>query len=166
MNEQYEIKRTQTMVSIALMTALIASITMFVKIPLPYGYLNLGDFVIMVAAVILPFRGAMFAAGIGSAMADLMSGYPQYAIFTLFIKAFEVVIIFLLRKHIDTPKRALPFGMAALMMVVSYATIDAFLVGNIQYFFVSALQNAAQGIISAGMMVLLYPRIKHIKKYL
>ncbi|WZU02867.1 ECF transporter S component [Erysipelothrix sp. D19-032] len=91
--------------------AVITTTTMIVKIPVPlYGYMNLGDAMIMLSVILLPVRGALFAAGVGSAIADIFLGYPQYALFTLFIKAFEVVIILLLKRFLSTKKYAVPFS--------------------------------------------------------
>ncbi len=72
----------------SLLAALACLMTMFVKIPLPLGgYVHLGDAVVLLCGWMLgPFYGAA-AAGIGSMFADLFSGYPQYAVFTLIIKA-------------------------------------------------------------------------------
>ncbi len=69
-----------------LFTALIACATL-IRLPVPAtnGYVNLGDGVIFAAAALLgPF--AAVAGGVGSALADLLSGYSHYALITLFIK--------------------------------------------------------------------------------
>ena len=60
--------------------------TMFIRIPLPLGYVNLGDaFVLLSVFVLGPVCGTI-TAGIGSAFADLL-GYITYAPGTLIIKA-------------------------------------------------------------------------------
>ena len=67
-----------------LLTALIAALTAYVRISIPGGYVNPGDAAIALAAVLLgPY--AAIPAALGSMLADLL-GYPQYAVFTLFIK--------------------------------------------------------------------------------
>ena len=54
-------------------------------IPTAIGHINLGDLVILVSAYILgPF--AFVPAAIRSTLADLLAGYPQYAIATFLIK--------------------------------------------------------------------------------
>ncbi|MCR5341516.1 MAG: ECF transporter S component [Saccharofermentans sp.] len=54
-------------------------------IPTAIGHINLGDLVILVSAYILgPF--AFVPAAIGSTLADLLAGYPQYAVATFIIK--------------------------------------------------------------------------------
>lgn len=54
-------------------------------IPTAIGHINLGDLVILVSSYILgPF--AFVPAAIGSTLADLLAGYPQYAVATFIIK--------------------------------------------------------------------------------
>ena len=70
---------TQKLVLASLLAALIFLATTFFKIPSPFkGYINLGDCVIIITAWILTPRYSFFAAGIGSALADLISGFVIY----------------------------------------------------------------------------------------
>lgn len=72
----------------AVMTALVCVMTLSVKIPSPTkGYLNLGDcFVLLSGWLLGPVYGTL-AGGIGSALADLIAGYPVYIPGTFLIKA-------------------------------------------------------------------------------
>ncbi len=72
----------------ALFAALTCVTTMLIKIPTPtFGYIHPGDGMVLLCGVLLgPFAGAV-AAGIGSMLADLFSGYVSYAAGTLVIKA-------------------------------------------------------------------------------
>lgn len=68
-----------------LLTALIAAVTAYVKIAIPGGYFHPGDGAIALAAALLgPY--AAIPAALGSALADALSGYPQYLLYTLVIK--------------------------------------------------------------------------------
>ncbi len=76
---------------IALLTSLTAVVTMAVNIPLPHvkGYINIGDSIILLTGLLLgPGAGAVVG-GIGSALADLILGYPHWAGWTLVIKGIE-----------------------------------------------------------------------------
>ena len=78
---------TQKMVIAALLAALTCVATMIIKIPSPLkGYMNLGDCVVLVAGWMLSPLYGFLAAGIGSALADLFSGYVVYAPVTFAIK--------------------------------------------------------------------------------
>lgn len=63
--------------------------TSMIKIPISvgWGYVHLGDSVVMLAGMLLgPVFGAI-AAGLGSALADITGGYAHYALPTLLVKA-------------------------------------------------------------------------------
>lgn len=81
-------KSTFRIVTTALLAALVCVATMFIRVPSPTGgYVNLGDGIVLLSAFLLgPVYGAL-AAGIGSMLADILAGYPAYAIGTLIIKA-------------------------------------------------------------------------------
>lgn len=72
----------------ALFTALCLVATMVIRIPSPTGgYIHPGDCVVLLSAFFLgPVWGAV-ASGIGSALADVLSGYIIYAPATFIIKA-------------------------------------------------------------------------------
>ena len=80
--------KTKMFVRAALFAALAAVATMVIAIPLPGGgYANLGDAVVLLAAFFLPVPYAAVAAGLGTAMADVLLSYTLYAPATFVIKA-------------------------------------------------------------------------------
>lgn len=86
--ENMNSKSTYKTVITALFAALTCVATMFIRVPSPTsGYVNLGDGIVLLSGFLLgPVYGAL-AAGIGSMLADILAGYPAYAIGTLIIKA-------------------------------------------------------------------------------
>ena len=83
----------------------------FVHIPYPLGYLNLGDCIVLLSAVLLPPGYAMAAAGIAGASADLFLGYSLYAPATFIIKALMAGLCACIcgRKH-RTYNSCMPLG--------------------------------------------------------
>lgn len=76
-------------------TALVAVATRAINIPVPAtgGYINLGDTMVMFVAMVFgPVIGA-FAGGVGSALGDVISGYPGWAPVTLIIKGIEGLVV-------------------------------------------------------------------------
>ena len=72
----------------AVFAAIICVTTMYLlHIPIGNGYVHLGDTFVYLAGAFLPWPYAMAAAGIGSGLADLLSGAPQWIVFTVVIKA-------------------------------------------------------------------------------
>ena len=93
----------------ALFAALTCVMTMIVKIPVPAtgGYVNLGDCVVLLAGWVLgPMYGGA-AAGLGSMLADLVSGYPLYAPGTFVIKACMAVCAWAVFRAAAGEKRGL-----------------------------------------------------------
>ncbi len=90
---------TKKLVLTSLFMALTIVSTMFIRIPLPLGYVNLGDVFVLLSVFILgPIYGT-FAAGVGSAVADLL-GYISYAPGTLIIKTAMALVAFFVYKGI------------------------------------------------------------------
>lgn len=94
-------KKIKKLVVAALFAALATIMTMVIQVPSPMqGYVNLGDCAVLLAAWILgPVYGGA-AAGIGSMLADLLSGYAHYAPGTLIIKLAMAVVAALVFKSV------------------------------------------------------------------
>ena len=148
--------KTQKIVIAALMAALTCVATMIVKIPSPLkGYLNLGDCVVLLAGWILSPGYGFLAAGLGSALADLFSGYATYAPATFLIKGAMALIVFacfkLTSKRIGRlPAEILGGVLAELAMVAGYFVFEGFLYG-FGASLVNVPANAAQGV--AGIII-------------
>ena len=125
---------TKTLVMASLLAALCCVATMVIRIPSPTGgYMNLGDTVVILSAYLLGPAWGSAASGLGSALADLFSGYTAYVPGTLVIKALMAACaawIYLLMK-----KRAAALPVAALaaeaIMVAGYWLYDALLAGSL-----------------------------------
>ena len=87
--------KTKKLVTVALLVALTAVATMIIKIPTPAtrGYVNVGDSVIFVAALLFGAKVGGLAGGLGSALADVLLGYTHYAPITLAVKGIEGLIV-------------------------------------------------------------------------
>ena len=80
--------KLRTLVLAALFTALTCVATLIIHIPSPIGgYFNLGDCMVLLSAFVLGPVWGMAAGGIGSALADLISGAMTWVPGTLVIKA-------------------------------------------------------------------------------
>ena len=76
------------MVIAAMFAALACVATMAIRIPTPVtgGYIHPGDAVVILCGIFLNPGAAFLAAGMGSAMADLLGGYFLYVPITFVIK--------------------------------------------------------------------------------
>lgn len=146
---------TQKMVTAALLAALVCVATMLIKIPSPLkGYLNLGDCVVLFAGWMMPPLYGFLAAGIGSALADLFSGYAVYIPATFTIKGLMALTAYGVFKMIRYKMNAgvswlISGALAELVMVLGYYFFEGCLYG----FGAAAVNipaNAAQG--AAGVV--------------
>ena len=115
----------------AVFMALICIATMVVQIPIPLGYAHLGDCMILLATYLLgPFSG-MIASGIGSAMADILTGYAIWAIPTLLIKGMMpwIAFYFFRKKAEFSPYIGAVFCL--LFMTLGYVVAGCILYGSI-----------------------------------
>ena len=81
--------------SIAVLAAVTTVLTRIVQVPLPArGYINLGDVAIVFTAITLgPFSGAL-AGGLGTALADLLSGpYAFWAPISLVVHGLQGLLV-------------------------------------------------------------------------
>jgi uncharacterized membrane protein len=117
----------------AFMAALVCVTTMLIQVPIPAteGVFNIGDAMIMVAALTGgPIVGA-FAGGIGSALADLLSGWYVWVIPTLLIKGTEGFLAgWMLRRGQQNAQHiVLAWIVGGLAMVFGYFLVQVYLYG-------------------------------------
>lgn len=147
---------TQKIVMSALLAALTCVATMIIRLPSPLGgYINLGDAVVLASAFLLP-QGYMFlSAGLGSALADLFSGYLTYAPATFVIKGLMTIIAFVIftvmsKKTKPLTAKIVGATLAEIWMVAGYLIFESFLYGFVPSL-VNVPANAVQGV--AGIVI-------------
>lgn len=153
--------RTKKMVMTAMLAALVCVATMIIKIQLtPNGYINLGDGVILLASSTLGAFYGFFAAAIGSALADLLSGFVVYAPATFFIKGLMAVAAFYVMKKTSKLKNAtisviIAAVVAEIVMILGYYIFESILYG-FETALLSMPGNAIQavaGIVTGALLV-------------
>lgn len=164
--------KTKKLVIAALFAALACAATMVVRIPTPGtgGYIHPGDAIVILSGVFLgPVYGGL-AAGIGSAMSDLLGGYFLYVPITFLIKG---AVGFLAGKAFGSLKEkgkpawvgvAVGGVLDILLVVFGYWICEVFLYGF--YGAVeSMLPNLIQGIGGLVLSLVLYPVISAIPDF-
>ena len=140
----------------AMFAALCCVATMIIKIPSTLkGYLNLGDCIVLICGWILGPAYGFIAAGLGSALADLFSGYATYAPATFLIKGAMALVAFvcfkLLHKRVGKLASQIVGGvLAETVMVFGYFIFEGFLYGFAPSV-VNIPANAAHGV--AGLVI-------------
>ena len=151
--------KTLRLVLAAMFAALICVATMIIKVPTvgTSGYVNIGDAAILLTVWILGGRYAALAAGIGSALADLLLGYTSYAPGTFIIKlsmAFAAFGVYFALKKVSVNKYIayVLSGIAAeAVMVAGYLTYEWVLLG----YGAGALPSVASNLVQGGTCIVL-----------
>ena len=149
-----KLSHTKRIVFCALLTALTTVSTMVIQIPSPMsGYVNLGDVFVLFSAFYLgPIYGAV-CAGVGSAIADLLTGYVIYAPGTFIIKALMAVcayfcfiaLIKIFKKQY--PSMLVGGIVAELVMVLGYFLYACLIMGEGLAAAASIPGNLVQGLV-------------------
>lgn len=131
------VSKIKKLVVASMFAALCCVATMVVRIPTPTnGYLHLGDTVVLLCGWMLGPVWGTLAAGIGSMLADVFSGYILYAPATLLIKGAVAAVGWLLYVMISRLLRRYQIfvlmlsGLCAeLLMVLGYFAFEAIFCG-------------------------------------
>lgn len=150
---------TKEMCVQGLLVALVTVCTMVFQIPVSAtnGYVHLGDSMILLIGVFFGARYGAVAGGVGSALADILSGYAHWAVFTFLIKG---IMGWLIGKIADFAKNPEKFFSARLFlasvvgvawMVCGYYIGGGILNGSFTVALTSIPENIFQG--CAGMII-------------
>lgn len=154
--------KTKSLILSALFAALACVGTLVIKIPLPAsGYINLGDCFVLLGGIFLgPLYGGL-AAGIGSGLADLISGYGMYFPFTFVIKFLMAVVIFVIYKKFHN-KFGYILGalLAEIIMIAGYYLTDSMLLSSFITASTGIYGNCLQGLGGIIISILLFPVLK------
>ncbi|MFW9974261.1 MAG: ECF transporter S component [Candidatus Thorarchaeota archaeon] len=152
---------------LAIMTALSTIMTLAIQIPYPgtSGYFNFGDTMVMLGGLLLGPVGGFISGGVGSALADVVSGYTFYAPITLFVKGFEGMAIGLLSfkaKNIIRLNKWDIIGVlvAAIIMLLGYFSAQVILFGIAVAIGELVTVNLAQVTIGGAVALLIGPTIR------
>ena len=173
---------TKTIITAALFAALTCIGTMIIKIPTPTsGYIHPGDGFVLLSGLLLgPLWGAL-AAGIGSALSDLIGGYVIYVPATFVIKALTATTAYCIFKGFiklinlksSTPALIVSGIVAELVMVLGYFLFEIFMLAVVNNTSITAgavaalagiVPNLIQGVFGTIIATVLYPMLKHLSK--
>mgnify|MGYP000851911128 CR=1 FL=1 len=152
---------TKTIVTNGLMIALVFLATRFTAIPGPIapGYINLGDVVIMAAAIIMGSRTGFIAGAFGSMLADIAYSAFIYAPITFIVKGLEGYVVGKIASRENTGnksfyiKNAVAAIIGAVVMVAGYFLTEAFILSFIDstFGYTYAISNLPMNLVQGGL---------------
>ena len=121
----------------AVLTALCCIATMIIQVPtvVTSGYVNIGDAMVLVSAWLLGNPYGALAAGLGTALADILSSYVSYAPGTFVIKFTMALVCALIYKFFSklSINKYIAYLVGAVVaeviMVAGYFVYEAFILG-------------------------------------
>ncbi len=150
--------------------AALTCVATLISVPLPFGYFNLGDTLVITGAWCLGAPGIISAA-LGSALADIILGWAQYAPATFIIKGIMALVAFLLCRRLHMRMRlffvelAIRTAVALLceaIMVGGYLFFEAIILSYGAAALASVLGNSMQGLVGIVGAVVLFSALKVI----
>lgn len=160
------------LVTAALLAAMTCVVTMILPIKIPYGnggYIHPGDGFVLLSGIILgPFYGG-FAAAIGSMLADLLSGYVQYAPATFIIKFIAAALGAVSYRKIRHGSVILAGIFGGVVVTIGYFLYDTILSSSAMAALTGVPFNLLQnvmGIIIASILLPLLLKVPQIKSIL
>ena len=127
-------RRTWSAASIVIIAALIALttvLTLLVRVPIAptRGYIHLGDTGVYFAAFAFgPVFGGL-AGGLGTALADLLSGYAYYAPISLVVHGLQGLVAAYIGYRAATSRQVLGWLVGSLIMIAGYFLAEVILYG-------------------------------------
>lgn len=148
-------RKTHRIVLFSLFASLTVVSTLLFRLPIPYaqGYLNMGDGVVFLAALIMGPMAGFWVGSIGSALADLIAGYAIYIPFTFLIKGAEGFLAGWV--YFKTKNIWLSVLLSGIWMATGYILAEWFLFG-LPAAIAAFPMNLLQGIVGAGVAIILF----------
>lgn len=140
-----------------LFIAIVTISTMVFQVPVSAtnGYIHLGDGMIFLIAIFFGKKNGAIAGGIGSALADLLSGYAHWALFTLLIKGIMGFLVGAIGQYAGKNhafcniKTSCGIFLGVLWMVFGYFIAGGILKSSFAISLTSIPENMIQGISGA-----------------
>ncbi len=161
-------EKIKKLVTASLFAALICVATLLIQIPtVTKGYVNLGDCFVLIAGWVCGAQWGFAAAGIGSALADLIAGYAIYAPASLIIKGAMAVIAVLgakIAKENAIASHIFSAVCAELFMALGYFAFEwAIITGNFTASVIGIPENLIQGAVGVLASVALMTTLERTK---
>ena len=150
-------ERVVNTVMMGLMTCLVIVATMFIKIPIPMtqGYVHLGDSMIFLSVLILGKKNGSIAAGVGSAMGDVLGGYAVWAPWTLVIKFVMAWILGVFVERFEKKGEIVGMVLAGAEMTAGYYVASSVMYGSWIVTLADIPWNIGQFVVGMGLALML-----------
>lgn len=155
-NSKLNSTQIKLMVLTGLFTAIIYVLTAYLHVPTIKGYVHVGDGIIFLAASLLPTPYAIFAASIGGALSDALSGYWIWVPATLIIKGATALFFTSKKEKILCKQNFIALIPALFLCVLGYGVYSGIVIyHNLIAGFADAFANTMQTVTSGILYIIL-----------
>lgn len=160
-------EKTKQLCLSAVMMAMVFVVTRFIQIPIPLGYFNIGNSVILLFCLIIGSPYGIIASAAGSALADLLS-YPVYTVPTLIIKALMPIVFYAIVKKLADKNYTIFIATAVstLIPLFGYTLTGAIIYGSIITGIAQFPGLALEYIANLAIIMVLYKPVSSVAKRL
>ena len=149
---------------IAVAAALTAVFTIIVRIPVPAtaGYISLCDAAVVFSAYAFGPLTGFIAGGLGSAFADLLGGYPQFALISFAVHGLEAFLAGLLVRRNSGSVLNMVIGALISIVIVcgGYLLLETLFITTFASALAEVPMNALQSGVGAVIGLLLYAGVR------
>lgn len=159
--------KTKEMTKLAMMVALTVTLSLMFIIPIPAtkGFVTLCEVGIYASALLFGPTGGLLVGAMSGGLIDLISGYPEWAIFSIVIHGFQGFLLgYLYNKFPNKKGLVLGFALASLFMIIGYALATALLFGW-PAGIASLPSNMVQNIFGIAVTVPLYQALQKVLRH-
>ncbi|WP_314580887.1 ECF transporter S component [Enterococcus gilvus] len=124
--------KTKELTKLAMMIALTVTLSLLFIIPIPAtkGFVTLCEVGIYASALLFGPSGGFLVGALSGGLIDMISGYPEWAIFSIIIHGLQGFILgYLYNKYPSKKSLAIGFLLASVFMIAGYAFATALLFG-------------------------------------
>lgn len=167
----FDLGNPRTLATTGIMTALVLGLTLVHIAQTPIGgYIHLGDVAIVFTALAFGPWAGLIAGGVGTGLADVVSGYAIFAPLSLIVHGAQGFMIgWITHRHITSGRTAVALFAGWAILVAGYFLGESLIpiFGGMAYALTEVPWNAVQGLVgSSGAVVYLavaraYPRLRH-----
>ncbi|KAF1296747.1 ECF transporter S component [Enterococcus sp. JM4C] len=122
--------KTRDLTKIALMVAMTVSLSLLFIIPVPQtkGFVTLCEVGIYTSALLFGPTGGLFVGALSGGLIDLLSGYPEWALFSVLIHGIQGLLLgFIYQKFPNKQGLMVGFILASVWMIIGYALATSLL---------------------------------------
>lgn len=157
-------KKAQKISLLAISTAVVAVFTMAVRIPMPAtgGYVSLCDAAIFFVSIAFGPLAGFLSGGLGTALSDMLGGYPQWAAISFLVHGLEGLAVGLIMKKENALilRKAVSVALTSIIVAFGYFLLTGLFLDSYVAAAAEIVPNLIQGVVGGVAGLILYEAVR------